>query len=113
MAENERFKELGVPCAALEICCTKVPETGVIGTVPVPERLAVCGLPVALSLTLIEAERPPLAEGVKVTLIEHVPPAATELPQVFVAAKSEAFVPVIAMLVTLRGAPPVLLRLTV
>jgi len=54
------------------------------GAVPVPERVTVCGLPLALSAMLTEAERPPLAEGVKVTLIVQPAPAATELPQVLV-----------------------------
>ena len=52
--------------------------------VPVPERLTVCGLPLALSVMLTEAVRLPLAEGVKVTLIVQLAPAATELPQVLV-----------------------------
>ena len=63
------------------------------GAAPVPERLAVCGLPLALSATLSVAERAPLAEGVKVTLIEQLAPAATELPQVLVWAKLLALVP--------------------
>ena len=39
------------------------------GAVPVPERLTLWGLPVALSEMLSEAVRLPLAEGVKVTLM--------------------------------------------
>ena len=50
--------------------------------VPVPERLTVCGLPLALSVMLTEAVRLPLAEGVKVTLIVQLLPPATELPHV-------------------------------
>ena len=50
--------------------------------VPVPERLTVCGLPLALSVMLTEAVRLPLAEGVKVTLMVQLAAAATELPHV-------------------------------
>ena len=52
--------------------------------VPVPEKLTVCGLPLALSVMLTAAVRLPLAAGVKVTLIVQLAPAATELPQVLV-----------------------------
>ena len=52
--------------------------------VPVPERLTVCGLPLALSVMLTEAVRLPLAAGVKVTLMVQLLPAATELPHVLV-----------------------------
>jgi hypothetical protein len=48
---------------------------------PVPDRLAVCGLPVAMSVILSAAVRAPLAEGVKVMLIVQLAPDATELPQ--------------------------------
>ena len=52
--------------------------------VPVPDRLTVWGLPLALSTMLSAAVRAPLAEGVKVTRIVQLAPAATELPQVLV-----------------------------
>ena len=80
---------------------------------PVPERLTACGLPLALSVMLSEAVRLPEAEGVKVTLIVQLAPAATELPHVLVRAKSPALVPATAMLVMLKVALPVLLRVTV
>jgi hypothetical protein len=83
------------------------------GAVPVPERATVWGLPLALSVMLTEAERLPLAVGVKVTLIVQLLLAATELPQVLVWAKSLALAPVIARLVMLKAAVPVLLRVTV
>ena len=54
------------------------------GAVPAPERLTVCGLPLALSVMLTEAVRLPLAAGVKVTLMVQLLPAATELPHVVV-----------------------------
>jgi hypothetical protein len=51
---------------------------------PVPVRLTVCGLPLALSAMLTEAVRLPMAVGLNVTLIVQLPFAATELPQVLV-----------------------------
>jgi len=41
--------------------------------VPVPSRVAVCGLPPALSMTVRVPELLPAAEGVKVTLITQFP----------------------------------------
>ena len=81
--------------------------------VPVPERLTVCGLPLALSVMLTEAVRLPLAEGVNVTLIVQLLPTATELPHVLVCAKSLALVPVRARLVMFKAPLPVLLRVRV
>ena len=83
------------------------------GLVPVPERVTVCGLPLALSATLTAAVNEPLAAGVNVTLIVHLPPAATLDPQLLVCEKSLELVPVIPMLVMLKAALPVLLRVTV
>jgi hypothetical protein len=83
------------------------------GATPTPERPTVCGLPAALSAMVTEAARLPLAVGVNITLIVQPPPAPTELPHVFVCAKSPAFAPVIAMLDRLKAALPVLLRVTV
>lgn len=51
---------------------------------PVPVSGTVCGLPVALSAMLMEAERPPAAVGVKVTLIEQLAAAASEAGHVLV-----------------------------
>jgi hypothetical protein len=81
--------------------------------VPVPERLTLCGLPVALSVRVTAAVRVPLAAGVKVTLIVQLPPAATLDPHVLVWAKSLRFVPVSAMLVRVKAALPVLLSVMV
>jgi len=78
--------------------------------VPVPERLTVCGLAVALSAMLSEAASVPVTEGVNITAIVQLAPAATELPQVLVWAKSLALLPVSARLVMLKAALPVLLR---
>ena len=54
------------------------------GAVPVPERVTLWGLPVALSVTVIAPVRVPVAVGVNVTLIAQLAPAATETPQLFV-----------------------------
>lgn len=66
-----------------------------------------------MSEIVSEAERAPLAVGVKVTLIVHIFPAAMELPQVLLWAKSLAFVPVTATLEMLRLPLPLLVTLTV
>jgi hypothetical protein len=62
---------------------------------------------------LTQAVRLPPAEGLKVTLIVQLLPAATELPQLLLWAKSLALVPVIARLVILNVALPLLVRVTV
>jgi len=49
---------------------------------PVPDSVAFCGLPAALSLTARVALRAPVALGLNVTLIVQLVPAANELPQV-------------------------------
>ena len=49
------------------------------GAVPVPLTDNVCGLPTALSDTDTVALREPVAEGVNVTAMLQVPPAATVL----------------------------------
>lgn len=51
-----------------------------------------------MSVTVTAALRAPAAEGVNVTLMMHVPEAATLEPQVLVCAKSPGLVPVTAML---------------
>ena len=56
---------------------------GISGGVPVPEMVADCGEPVALSATEIEAVRLAAEAGVKVTVMVHVAPTASELPQLF------------------------------
>jgi len=83
------------------------------GATPVPLKPAVCGLPVALSVIDTEAVRVPAAVGLNVTLMEHLAPAATEEPQVFVSAKSPLLVPVIAMALTVKVALPEFVRVMV
>ena len=63
-----------------------VAERLAVAAVPVPVRLAVCGLPAALSEMLTDAVRVPATVGVNVTLIMQLPFAATELPHVLVSA---------------------------
>ena len=73
---------------------------------PVPVRLAVWGLPAALSLTVSVAARVPVAVGVKVTLIVQFAPAARLVPQLLVWPKSPLLVPVMVMPLMLNEALP-------
>ena len=66
-----------------------------------------------MSEMLSDAERLPLAVGVKVTLIVQHRPVPSELPQVLAWAKSPALVPVIARLLMFRSRLPITFRLTV
>ena len=54
------------------------------GAIPVPERAMACGLPVALSVTVIVPGRLPEAVGANLMLMEQLPPAAMEAGQVLV-----------------------------
>ena len=54
------------------------------GAIPVPVRLADCGLLVALSVTVNVPPCVPVAVGVNVTLMVQLEPAATPEPQLFV-----------------------------
>src|SRR5215831_13124139 len=63
-------------------------------TVPVPDKFTFCGLPGALSVIDNIAVRDPSCVGLKVMLIVQLAPAATELPHVFVWAKSPGSAPV-------------------
>src|SRR5579864_2543192 len=54
------------------------------GGLPVPRKATVCGLPAALSMTVIAPVRVPVAVGVNVMLMVQLAPTATKLPQVFV-----------------------------
>lgn len=75
-------------------------------TVPVPVRLAICGLPAPLSVTASEAVRRPVPAGLNIMLIMQAPSAGTLVPQVLVWAKSALFVPTIAMLEIESAAVP-------
>ena len=81
----------------------------VLGAAPVPVRLTVCGLPVALSVMVMEPGWLPVAVGVKVTLMEQLAPAAREAGQVLVSEYGALAV----MLVMFSAAAPPLVRVTV
>jgi hypothetical protein len=81
---------------------------GAVAT-PVPERVTVWGEPVALSITERAPVRVPVAEGVKVTEMAQLPPAARLVPQFWLAAKS----PDVAREVKLRAAFPELVNVTI
>ena len=72
---------------------------------PVPVRLAVRGLPVALSVMVTVALRVPAAVGLKVTLMVQLAPTARLVPQVLVEAKSPLLVPVTATLLIASAEP--------
>ena len=80
--------------------------------VPVPLRLAVCGLLLALSLTDSVALRLPVAVGVNVTLMVQRELPASEVPQLLVWAKSPLLVPVMPMLLMVTVELPVLETVT-
>jgi hypothetical protein len=79
-----------------------VGEKLMVGAIPVPVRATVCGLPVALSVTVIVPPWLPVVVGVNVTLMMQLPPAATEAPQALVS----AYGALATMLVTLNAAAP-------
>jgi hypothetical protein len=92
-------------------CAEKVKEVGerlATGAVPVPVRLTdwVAGL--ALSVMVTAPVLVPMAVGLKVTLRVQLAATATLAPQVLVWEKS----PLTVMLVMLRTALPVFLRVT-
>src|SRR5258706_15666750 len=84
-----------IACAALvvpTVCEAKVRLVGLRAAegptaVPVPVRLAVCGLPAALSVKVVVPVRVPAAVGVKVKLMGQFAPAASEGAAVLVCAK--------------------------
>ena len=79
------FAALFVPTLMLPKL-TLVGENATVEVVPVPVSVTLCGLLAALSVTTTVPEFVPVAVGVKVTLIVHFAPEATEAPQVFVSA---------------------------
>ena len=64
-----------------------------VAVMPVPLRLAVCGDPAALSVTVMLAEKVAAESGVNFTAIVQEPPAVTALPQLFVCEKSAGLAP--------------------
>ena len=99
-------------CTALVVFCRWFPNANGLGVgvacgnTPVPVTPAVCGLPEALSATVIVALLPPNAVGVNVTAIVQLP-AAANVPTVrqsvplagATSAKSPGFVPINVTLV--------------
>ena len=84
--------------------------------IPVPLRDPDCVDPVtlpALSVTVSVAVRLPIPVGLKVTETRQVPAAATVPEQLFVVAKSVAFVPLITTLAIVSGPLPELLSVNV
>jgi hypothetical protein len=63
-----------------------------------PVKFTTWGLPGALPVITSDAFRIPSPVGVKDTVIAHVAPTVSEVPQVFVSTKSVEFVPEMAML---------------
>ncbi len=61
---------------------------GAVGAIPVPVRGTVCGEPEASSVMVMAPVRTPVAVGVKVTVMVHVPKDATVAPHVVVREKS-------------------------
>ena len=90
-------------------------ERAATGSVPVPVRLTVCGLPGALSANDKVAARAPVAVGVKVTLTVQVPFWATLAPVQVSAlvAKSPGLVPPRLSVLMLSVAVPLLVTVTV
>ena len=78
------------------------------GATPVPDRVTICGLPLALSVTVIVPGWLPVAVGVNVTLMVQFAPAATDAPQVLLC----AYCVLATMLLILSAAVPELVRVT-
>src|SRR5260370_9278839 len=77
--------------------------------VQMPVSETVCGLLGALSVSVKEPVRVPVAEGVNLTLIVQLAPAAKEVPQVPTPAKAKS--PLMAVL-SVRVALPVFVTVT-
>lgn len=71
----------------LKVKLVEEKETAGVVCAPVPVTGTTCGLPAALSLTVTVPLALPETEGVKVTLMVQLAPAATVAPQLFVCAK--------------------------
>src|SRR5438094_714804 len=94
---------------------TEVGERLTPGVVPAPLKLAVCGLPAALSATLRVPLRAPAAVGVNVTLMVQVPLTARVdglNGHVLVWPKSPLLVPVTLMLAIVSAELPLLVRVS-
>jgi hypothetical protein len=104
--------------AALVVPVPSLPKAKVAGVTasglsPFPVRFTLCGLVLALSISVRLAARAPLAKGVNVTLIEQLALGATVGPHVFAEmAKSPGFAPGRAALDMLRTPLPVFVTVT-
>jgi hypothetical protein len=98
---------LVAPMVALKLRLAGVNETaGANATVPVPLRLTMCGEAFALSATESSAVKFPAADGVNVTDMKQLPPAANEPLQVFVWVKLDGFAPTIETPLIVSAALP-------
>ena len=75
--------------------------------------MTVCGVPAALSVIVTLPVRPPVAIGVKVTMITQVPAGETVPPLTQVVPEAKAKSPLIVTVERLSGAVPELVRVTV
>jgi len=88
-----------VACIVADVPELTIPKVNTVGEIvsaliPVPVRGTVCGLPVALSLTLMLAVRAPRAVGTKVMLMVQLASFASDVPQVVDLLKSAVSLPV-------------------
>src|SRR5262249_48150563 len=92
---------------------TLVVESRTAGTpTPAPVRLTTWGLPAALSVIVIEAERMPTAVGMNLTVSEQVAPPTRDVPQLLVSLKSPGLAPFTTMLEIVRRALPEFVSVT-
>src|SRR5580698_4679781 len=103
-AATDKLKVAVAP--ALMVVCVVVALT--LKSTPVPVRLTVCGLTVALSFTVSVPVRLPVAVGVSTTLMVQVDPAVNVAGQLLLWLKS----PVICALPMLTDALPVFVTVT-
>ena len=89
-------------------------ETFATGPTPVPDSGTLCGLPGALLVTSMLAERTPTAVGLKRTLIEHdLVGASVDPAQLLVRTKSLGLASALATAEMVTLAAPVLVTVTV
>lgn len=100
-------------CPAFTVAEVVEPEAGVTEkSVAMPDSVMVCGLPAALSAMAREAAHGPASVGRVLTLMVQLAPALRLVPQLLDSAKCPAAGPPSVMLEIVRGAPPVLVRVT-
>jgi hypothetical protein len=94
--------------------CEALPPDGITisKSIPVPNRLMLCGLSPALSFSVSDAVRDPPAVGRNVTLIVHVPAGNTVELHVVVCEKSPLFVPVNIIVLMFSVSLPPLVTVT-